>query len=214
MFGYVVVVKQMKYKLPGVSKLPVVSYYLDAGITAMENVVEIQTVDGSVEDYIPFELVKKYLRITSSEDDEIIRILVSHAIELFEDATKIIVVPKTFNQYINLENVIDNRMYFEYRPVTSVASFQYRTGESTYEDVADYGLYLRKIQPFAYVDTLPTVYNSKDAFKLVYSTGWNSLPDSIRSSILLLVNTMYTERDANLLRETLKYVTKGLPYYE
>lgn len=130
---------------------------------------------------IGLDLVKSFLKIDTDDDDVIISALLSSAILFAERYIGIDITSATYQTYST-----DLEITLRRAPFNSITSFQLLNSDDVYEDYTDYKLFSG-----LYGIVTPEDYGT---YKIVFQTGYDSVPEDLVVAILQHVAFMYSNR--------------------
>lgn len=163
-----------------------------------------RTVDPALE---PVSLAEAKLHLKMdgvTEDDALILALISAAREWVEQSTRRALITQTWRLKGN-ELPLSERLELPRPPLQSVSSFTYvDDGGSTSTWSSSKYSVLTDSEPgivaVNYGEVWPSIRDQEDAFTVTYVAGYGALPASVpaplRQAILLLVGSMYMNREA------------------
>lgn len=167
----------------------------------MQTVAPVRTVNP-VSEPLTLTQVKKHLEIATldTQHDEQLADLIKRAREQVEHDTDLVLFTSTWNE--TFEEFDDCCLKLSKRPIQSVTSIVYRSGESTTTTLSSsiYSLDAARRQIcLKYNQVWPTVYGETfDAISVTYVAGYTSLPEIpgvAKQAMLLLIGYYFENRD-------------------
>lgn len=152
----------------------------------MESHYSYKILGRSGQELINIEDIKKYLRISNSEDDNILTLMIESAIQYAENFMKISLVNKDIE--VNVTN--SNKAYLPFTPVAKITSIIIEDEEANIEDAFIEGNFL----------IMPHISCTK--LKLQYIAGYEdieSIPAPIIQGIMVHIASMYDGRGEDLV---------------
>lgn len=154
---------------------------------------------GTRAELITLAQAKAWLRVTRSNEDDLIQALLDASIKWADGTCKRVFAEQDYEFYTNCFSKIG----LPNAPIEAITSLSYIAyGGTTYTTIADTNYLLNNstIEPtIEWINesyTLPQLANRHDAVKVIYSGGFTSstLPENVQTAILLKLNTLYDVR--------------------
>jgi len=137
---------------------------------------------------------KNHLRVTGSSEDAYIDTLVGAATNAIETHIEGQIGAATFK----LETSSFNDINLPKHPVNTITSIEYYDSSNSLQTLATsfYNLFkdLSK-SVLEYGDNLPDVYDRTDAVAIKFTCGYGTLPDALKQSILIVLGSLYENRE-------------------
>lgn len=154
---------------------------------------------GTRSELITLAQAKAWLRVTRTNEDELIQALLDASIRWADGVCKRVFAAQDYEFYTNSFSEIE----LPNAPIEEITSLSYIAyGGTTYTAITstNYLLNNSSIEPtIEWINesyTLPQLANRHDAIKVIYSGGFTSstLPENVQTAILLKLNTLYDVR--------------------
>jgi len=150
----------------------------------------------------PIDRVKKYLRVTGTDQDEIIKTMISASVDLIEHHTWIVLQSRTYTLYS--DNWETHNTLPKY-PVTGVTSVKYYDTNNVQQTMpsSDYWADIVGELSRVTIDSFPNLYSDRSnaveiAFTAGYST-WYDIPEEYQRLLMLIVSDMYDGRHSSVV---------------
>jgi len=143
----------------------------------------------------PIDRVKRYLRVTGTDQDEVIATLISAAVGIIEHHTWIVLQSRTYTLYTDEWHTYNDLQKF---PVTAVTSVKYYDTDNSQQTLStsDYwnDLHGGKVT----IDRFPNLYTDRDnAVEIAFTAGYatyHDIPDEYVGLLMLIVSDLYDNR--------------------
>jgi uncharacterized phiE125 gp8 family phage protein len=147
---------------------------------------------------------KLHLRVTQSAEDDLIASLIVSARNVIEDECGLSLITTTWQQKLQQFPFHPNRIYFTRAPVVAITSITY-TDSANATQTLSASRYISAlthrpawVMP-AYADVWPDARGYNDDVTVTYTAGFGTtaadVPASIKQAMLLLIGTMYEQRE-------------------
>lgn len=139
--------------------------------------------------------VKEHLRIEHSEEDDYIDNLTAAAYQLAEKYTNTAILDAEKIDYLD---DFEDLIYLKFSPVQSITSIAYNDEDGNQQAQSDYYLNSRNqratLKPI-YNGTWPITDNTYENVVITYKAGYATIPDQINQAVLLIVGSLYEQRE-------------------
>ena len=149
----------------------------------------IQTV-APTQEPITIDEAKAFMRILDNEDDLLIGTLISAVREHVENVTNRQLEMATFELYASdfVEKLPKN-------PISSISKIEYMDENGSYIELGNYYLYEHNGAGCISYGTIPTLQDHKKAVKITFVSGYESVPEAIKSYMKVKIATLYENRE-------------------
>lgn len=170
------------------------------------NIIDISRTESSPTEPCTLTEAKAQLVVTYSDDDTLITALITKARKMIENFCNISIVAQTVTMIADLYNEWE----LPYGPVTAITGVQTRTGTegsgpSTYATQttgwSTDGVQFLSFQPSDIGAFNPSVpYTGIDwpnpprRYKIIYTTGYSTVPDDLKQAVLVQIAWLYEHR--------------------
>lgn len=142
---------------------------------------------------------KVHLRVTTSAHDALIESYIKAATQMIEQRTNLSLSPQAWRLSLAWNEVVEKVEISKY-PIIGFTSITYYDGDNTSQSLTnsqhDWISFIDgRPGSLIFVDSLPTVYERDDAMKIVFISGFSSIPEDLKLSIKMLVWRMYNHPD-------------------
>lgn len=173
---------------------------------------------GGITEPVTLEMAKKHLRVTIDDDDTLIEALITTAREQCEHLTGRAIVRQTL--VCKFDAFCYGGMELPRPPLVSVTTVEYIDPDGQIQALASDSWYLDDDQEPAqllpaYGTRWPPTKAVHNAVVVTYEAGYVTCPASLRSWILLMIGSLYEnrERDSEARVETLGFADRLLDRY-
>mgnify|MGYP003934281075 CR=1 FL=1 len=154
---------------------------------------------------IPLDRVKKFLRITGTDQDQVITQMINAAVDIIEQETWIVLQSRSYTLYMDdwyYERGLDHILIKKY-PVTAVNSVKYYDASNVQQTLTDYYTSIQGEHARVYIQSEPTVYDDRfDAIEIAFTAGyasWQAIPDEFIELLQVVVFDLYEERSTGVI---------------
>lgn len=153
----------------------------------------VQTVAPTSEP-ITLAEAKLFMKIIEDDEDTLIESMIVSAREYVENYTNRQIMTATFEL---TNEIIFSGMALPKSPLTSVSKIEYMDENGAYQTMSssDYYVYAEYGIHKLSVTTMPAYKCDKRAFKITFTAGYATVPDTIKSYMKILVSTLYENRE-------------------
>jgi uncharacterized phiE125 gp8 family phage protein len=144
---------------------------------------------------------KAHLRVTGTDEDDLITMLIQAAREFCESYTNLQLLTATWEMY--LDYFSEYEILIEKNPVLAITHIKYYDENNTEQTLAASVYEVDVVsQPARLVlktnQSWPSTYDKKNAVKITFTAGFGataaSVPAQIRQAMLLVIGNMYENR--------------------
>lgn len=158
--------------------------------------------------------VKNHLRVELDflDDDALITTLISAGYEFASDYTNRVIIEVT--KELRLDD-FQEEIQLPYLPVIGITSIEYKDSDDVDQAFNDYYLDLRDL--FATVKakkgfSFPATNGDYENVVITYTVGYTTIPDKINQAILLIIGSMYTQRENQIIGVSIDTVPVSAEY--
>ena len=166
--------------------------------------ISIKKVETDVTEPVTLAEAKTHLRVTFDDDDAEITALITRARQRVEDYCNNSIVAKTITAVFLIEPCYIGGILLPYEPVKSLTSLKKAAPDQT-------GIIgFTETDTFRYNYSLPDIYITRPGlYEAVYTAGFDTVPDSLKDTILAVIAFLYENRGQTGAQEDLYKVLSG-----
>lgn len=141
---------------------------------------------------ITLEEAKAFLRVLDSDSDELINSLIVAAREHVENITNRQLLPATFELYdANIVHKLPKN------PIRSIEKIELLGEDGTYSEFDNSLYYLFRELGIGYIGykTMPSIINHPEAFKITFTSGYDTIPEAIKQYMKVKIATLFENRE-------------------
>jgi len=148
---------------------------------------------------------KAHLRVTNSDQDNLITDIIWGAAREFENRTNEVLSEQTWDLVLNQSEVVTRIEFFKF-PVKSITSVSYFDVDDSADTVSsdDYTLFITGRPSSIIFDSVPSTYLRDDSMTIRFVAGYTTLPLDIKQAVLAKVFRLY-ENPADPVSEKVSY---------
>jgi len=159
---------------------------------------------------LPLDRVKKFLRVTGTDQDQVITQMINAAVDIIEQETWIVLQSRSYTLYMDdwdYERGLDHILLKKY-PITAVSSVKYYDASNVQQTLSTSNYYTSIQGEYGrvYIQSEPTVYDDRyDAIEIAFTAGygtWQSIPDEFIELLEVVVFDLYEERSTGVIGTT------------
>ena len=144
---------------------------------------------------------KAHLRVTDTDEDDLIETFIGGACNLVEQKTNRSYVPRSYR--VDMSGFQDSVDLYGV-PLNEITSVQYYDSDNALQTVTstDYSISQTDGKLIFNSDySFPSVYGRHDAVQITYVAGYDmlSIPDAAKAAVLLIVGDMFENREAQII---------------
>lgn len=156
--------------------------------------------------------VKEHLRIEHDDEDTYIDNLRDAAYTWAEQYCGIAILDAEKVDYLD---DFEDEIYLNYNPVQSITSIKYDDADGVQQTQSDYYLDDRAQEAYIkpiYNGTWPLTNNDYENVIITYQAGYATIPDQINQAVLLIVGSLYEQRENHITGTTIQKVPVAAEY--
>ncbi len=150
----------------------------------------------------PIDRVKLFLRVTGTDEDQVISRLINAAVDIIEHNTSIVLGSRTYTAYMDSWSsfVLLNKF-----PISSIASIKYYDVSNNIQTLAtsSYWSSLNGDHGRIIIDDQPVLFDDRfDAVEIAFVVGyadWHNIPDSYVELLEIIVADLYDNRQTGVI---------------
>lgn len=142
--------------------------------------------------------VKAHLRVEHDDEDTYIDTLRDAAYSFAEKYTGTAILDAEKIDYLDC---FSDEIVLNYSPVQSITSIAYNDEDGNAQSQTSYYLDDRNqkvvLKP-VYLDTFPSTDNTYENVVITYQAGYATIPDQINQAVLLVIGSLYEQRENHI----------------
>ncbi|UFT98095.1 head-tail connector protein [Radiobacillus kanasensis] len=153
--------------------------------------MHLKVITEPMEEPLGVEVVKSYLRLDHSEEDTLLKSMITVAREQAENFTRRSIASKTYE--LTLEE-FQNKIKIPNPPLQTMESITVKDKSGTVTNVTNY-MFSESEPAILHVEWPEVELYPVDAIKIRYTSGYDTVPKSLEQAMLLHVSHLYENRE-------------------
>lgn len=156
--------------------------------------------------------VKEHLRVEHDDEDALIGNLLTAGYTFAENYTNTAILDA---EYIDKLDDFQKEIMFKHENIQSITSITYYDADDVQQTQTDYFLDTRKQQTVLtaiYDEEWPDTNNNYENVVITYQAGYATIPDQINQAVLLVVGSLYEQRENHIVGMPISSVPVSAEY--